>query len=101
MRQIDQVVRSATLTGYIELVRSLGRDPHAFLRTVGLKAELLEDPETLIQRDAVRELLEITARATRKMRFRGGDDLNPRACTGDDPLLLLAGPECPSGHCPL
>lgn len=65
MRQIDRLVRSATLTGYVELVESLGRDPHAFLRTVGLKAELLEDPETLIQRDAVRELLEITARATK------------------------------------
>ncbi|MCZ4316585.1 AraC family transcriptional regulator [Comamonadaceae bacterium G21597-S1] len=63
------MIRSASLNGYIELVKSLGRDPHAFLRAVGLRAKLLEDSETLIPRDAVRELLEITARAT------GTDDL--------------------------
>jgi AraC-like DNA-binding protein len=58
-------MRSASLNGYVELVKSLGRDPHAFMRSVGLHAKLLEDPETLIPRDAARELLEITARATR------------------------------------
>jgi AraC-like DNA-binding protein len=34
------------------------------MRTVGLQAKFLEDPEMLIPRDAARELLEITARAT-------------------------------------
>jgi AraC-like DNA-binding protein len=58
-------MRSASLSGYVELVKSLGRDPHAFMRTVGLQPKVLEDSETLIPRDAVRELLEITARATR------------------------------------
>lgn len=58
------MIRSASLNGYVELVQSLGRDPHAFLRAVGLRAKFLEDGETLIPRDAVRELLEITARAT-------------------------------------
>lgn len=58
-------MRSASLSGYVELVESLGRDPHVFMRAVGLHARLLEDPETLIPRDAARELLEITARATR------------------------------------
>jgi AraC-like DNA-binding protein len=53
------------LGGYVELVKSLGRDPHAFMRAVGLQAKLLDDPETLIPRDAARELLEITARATK------------------------------------
>ena len=57
-------MRSQTLNGYVELVRSLGRDPDAFMRSVGLQAKFLEDPEMLIPRDAVRELLEITARAT-------------------------------------
>ncbi|MGH2396970.1 MAG: AraC family transcriptional regulator ligand-binding domain-containing protein, partial [bacterium] len=52
------------MNGYVELVKSLGRDPYAFMRTVGLQAKFLEDPETLIPRDAARELLEITARAT-------------------------------------
>jgi AraC-like DNA-binding protein len=65
MRHLDRQVRSATLSGYIELVESLGRDPHAFMRSVGLSARLLEDLETLIPRDAARELLEITARATK------------------------------------
>lgn len=65
MRQLARQVRSAMLSGYIELVKSLGRDPNAFMRTVGLQAKFLHDPEALIPRDAARELLEITARATR------------------------------------
>lgn len=59
-----QLMRSATLSGYVELVQSLGRNPYTFMRSVGLPAKCLEDPETLVPRDAVRELLEITARAT-------------------------------------
>ena len=65
MRHLARLIRSASLSVYVELVQSLGRDPHAFLRAVGLRARFLEDAETLIPRDAVRELLEITARATR------------------------------------
>lgn len=64
MKQISHFVRSASLNGYVELVQSLGRDPYAFLRSVGLQARFLDDPELLIPRDAARELLEITARAT-------------------------------------
>ncbi|MDN8618414.1 AraC family transcriptional regulator ligand-binding domain-containing protein [Variovorax ginsengisoli] len=65
MRHIARLMRSASLNGYVELVKSLGRDPYAFLRAVGLQARFLDDPETLIPRDAARELLEITARATK------------------------------------
>ena len=57
-------MRSASLSGYEDLVRSLGREPRLFLRSVGLSAAALRDPEALIPRDAGRELLEITARAT-------------------------------------
>jgi AraC-like DNA-binding protein len=64
MRHSSKLIRSGSLDGYVDLVTSLGRDPGAFLRTVGLQAKFLEDPETLIPRDAARELLEITARAT-------------------------------------
>lgn len=64
MRHTSEFVRSGSLNGYVELVKSLGRDPYAFMRTVGLQAKFLEDPEMLIPRDAVRELLEMTARAT-------------------------------------
>ncbi|GAA7764551.1 MULTISPECIES: AraC family transcriptional regulator [Cupriavidus] len=59
-----RLVRSASLNGYIELVKSLGYDPRAFLRGVGLSARLLENPETLIPSPAVRELLEVTAQVT-------------------------------------
>lgn len=65
MRHASRLMRSASLSGYVELVRSLGRDPHMFMRTVGLRPKSLEDPEALIPRDAARELLEITARATK------------------------------------
>ena len=64
MRHIARLVRSASLNGYVDLVGSLGRDPYAFMRTVGLQPKFLQDSEMLIPRDAVRELLEITARAT-------------------------------------
>ena len=65
MRHAPQLMRSGSLSGYVELVQSLGRDPYAFMKAVGLQAKFLDDPEMLISRDAVRELLEITARATR------------------------------------
>lgn len=58
-------MRSASLSNYVDLVDSLGRDPAPFLRAVGLAAKDLSDPEALIPRDAARELLEITARAMR------------------------------------
>ncbi len=68
-RSAPRLMRSASLSNYVELVRSLGRDPAPFLRTVGLNAEDLADSEALIPRDAARELLEITARATRTEDF--------------------------------
>lgn len=58
-------IRAASLGGYMELVLSMGRNPLTFMRTVGLPATCLDDPECRIPRDAARELLEITARATR------------------------------------
>jgi AraC-like DNA-binding protein len=69
MRPAPEFVRSASLTGYVDLVKSLGRDPHAFMRAVGLRTAFLDDSEMLIPRDAVRELLEITARATQTEDF--------------------------------
>ncbi|GAB2483337.1 AraC family transcriptional regulator [Comamonas humi] len=64
MKHISHLIRSGSLDGYVELVQSLGRDPFAFMRSVGLQAGFLQDTEMLIPRDAMRELLEITARAT-------------------------------------
>lgn len=64
VRMESRFVRSASLGGYVELVRSLGHDPHRLLRQVGLSAKLLDNPENRIAVDAVRELLEITAQTT-------------------------------------
>src|SRR6476620_9342854 len=64
MSHISQLIRSGSLEGYVELVQSLDKDPYALMRTVGLQAKFLDDPEMLIPRDAARELLEITARVT-------------------------------------
>ncbi len=64
MQHADRLVRSASLNGYIDLVKSLGHDPYALLRKVGLSARLLENPEALIPSHALRELLETSARVT-------------------------------------
>ncbi len=58
------LIRSASLSGYVELARSMGRDANALLRGVGLSTRLLDNPETPIPVAAVRELLETTARIT-------------------------------------
>ncbi len=58
------VVRSASLMGYLDLAQSLGLDAHAMMRRVGLPPRCLDDPETPIASDAVRELLELSAQAT-------------------------------------
>jgi len=63
-RTLGRLIRSASLSGYAELVRALGGDPQALLRRVGLSARLLQDPETLIPGNAVREVLELAARTT-------------------------------------
>lgn len=63
-RMESRFVRSASLGGYVELVRSLGHDPHRLLRQAGLSAQLLDNPENRISVDAVRELLEMTAQTT-------------------------------------
>ncbi len=64
MAATNQLIRSASLNGYVTLVRELGQDPHSLLRGVGLSVRLLDNPETPIPSHAVRELLERTARMT-------------------------------------
>lgn len=64
MPNVGRLVRSASLSGYIELMESLGRDPGIFLRKVGLSVRLLKDPAAQIPSHALRELLEATAIAT-------------------------------------
>lgn len=63
-KPLGSLIRSASLSGYPELVRDLGGDPQVLLRKVGLSARLLQDPEALIPNNAVREALELAARTT-------------------------------------
>lgn len=60
----SSLIRSASLGGYAELVRSLGHDPAALLRAAGLSVRLLDNPETRIPIHTVRELLDAAARIT-------------------------------------
>jgi AraC-like DNA-binding protein len=63
-KPFGSLIRSASLSGYSELVQALGGDPRTLLRKVGLSARLLQDPEALIPNNAVREALELAADAT-------------------------------------
>ncbi|GGH60237.1 putative transcriptional regulatory, AraC family protein [Comamonas phosphati] len=60
----SSLIRSASLSGYAALMRSLGHDPAALLRAAGLSARLLDNPETRIPIHTVRELLNAAARTT-------------------------------------
>jgi AraC-like DNA-binding protein len=59
------LIRSACLTGYVELAHSFGLDPFRLLGEVGLDRSCLFDPERKISVDAVNRLLEISASAAR------------------------------------
>jgi AraC-like DNA-binding protein len=59
------LIRSACLTGYVELAQSSGLDPFRLLREVGLDRSCLFDPEIKIPVDAANRLLEISASAGR------------------------------------
>ena len=55
------LIRSATLTHYPEVARSVGLDPRAMMRKVRLPLESLERPDMRISITAVRRLLESSA----------------------------------------
>lgn len=57
------VIRSASLSGYVDLARSYGLDPVRMMAGAGLNVRCLEDPETPISVHAVRQLLEDSAQA--------------------------------------
>jgi Arabinose-binding domain of AraC transcription regulator, N-term len=56
-----KLVRSASLTDYLEFARSVGLDPSRMLRSVGLSRRCLQNPDFKVPEDAVRELLEMSA----------------------------------------
>ncbi|MFM6992808.1 MAG: AraC family transcriptional regulator, partial [Rhodoferax sp.] len=64
MLGISRLVRSASLYGYPELAVSLGLNPEAMLRRVGLAPHALDEADTPIPVDRVRQLLEVSAEAS-------------------------------------
>lgn len=61
MTTLTRMVRSASLSGYVDLASSLGLDAHAVLRSAGLSPHSLEDMETLLPVAAVGRLLALSA----------------------------------------
>ena len=55
------LIRSASLTHYVEVARNAGLDPYRMLSEFGLPARSLQDPELMIPIVAVRRLLEASA----------------------------------------
>jgi AraC-like DNA-binding protein len=58
------LLRSASLTGYVDLARQVGLDPVAMLRRAGLSPRQLADPDAPVSALAVRRLLEASAAAS-------------------------------------
>lgn len=61
MPALPALIRSASLTGYVEIARAAGLDPARMMRAAGLSPACLRDPESRINVAAVRKLLEATA----------------------------------------
>ena len=57
------LIRAACLTHYAEVARSVGIDPSKMMKSVGLPARGLADPDTKIPSGGVRRLLEASASA--------------------------------------
>ena len=56
------MVRSAVLTNYVAIARNAGLDPYQLVKSSGLSAACLSDPEMKVPAAAVRQLLEDSAR---------------------------------------
>ncbi|MEY9844764.1 AraC-like DNA-binding protein [Streptacidiphilus sp. BW17] len=68
-RRVKPLVRTAALNGYVELSRSLGIDPQALLRRVGLDAAALTVQDRWVSGAACVQLLELSAAASRREDF--------------------------------
>src|SRR5947209_19184476 len=58
---MQQFIRSACLTGYVDIARSFGLDPYRLLKEAGLDRCCLADPDIKIPAGAVCRLLEVSA----------------------------------------
>jgi AraC-like DNA-binding protein len=63
------LTRSASLTDYEHVARSVGLDPFRMLRTAKLPAKVLDDPNLMISADSVGWLLEESARLSGQEAF--------------------------------
>ncbi|SEB22032.1 AraC family transcriptional regulator [Variovorax sp. YR216] len=63
------LVRSASLTGFIEVATSCGLDPHALAAEVGLPRRCLDEPDLMIPTQPVGQLLELAAARGREPAF--------------------------------
>lgn len=63
------LTRSASLTGYEPVARSVGLDPFRMLRLTKLPASILDDPNIMISSDSVGWLLEESARLSGQVAF--------------------------------
>ncbi|MDF3838697.1 AraC family transcriptional regulator [Cupriavidus basilensis] len=57
------LLRSASLTNYVDVARSVGLDPYRHLRAAGIDRSVLLDPDMRIPAEAVGRLLEASAQA--------------------------------------
>jgi AraC-like DNA-binding protein len=61
---MPKMIRSASLTDYVEVARSVGLDPYRMLEKVGLPRSCLRKPDLRISVEAVEKLLEASAKAS-------------------------------------
>ncbi len=66
---MTDLIRSACLTGYVEVARSVGLDPWRMLDAVGIDRRCLDDPDIRIPAGALRRLLEASAMAAKVEAF--------------------------------
>ena len=68
-RQMPRLIRSATLSNYVEVARSVGLDPYRMITEFRLPAASLTDPEVKVSAAAVGRLLEASAERSGKSDF--------------------------------
>lgn len=66
---MPSLIRSASLTHFAEIAEQCGLDPLALVRSVGLPARCLSDPDLKIDADAVARLLESAAQQAQEPAF--------------------------------
>jgi AraC-like DNA-binding protein len=64
-----RVIRSAVLSGYVDVAKSVGLDPYAMITRCGVPAACLTDPEVKVSAVAVVRLLEESAQRSGKPDF--------------------------------